>query len=92
VCLGTLVRDDDEKRLSYEGSNLGARTSLPDDDEKTPRSSSLMVQITMPAPRYPTTTLRRTGLCEVPQRIAYEPRIGNLFALRPRVDVSANIE
>jgi len=29
VCVGGLVRDDDEKRLSCEGSNLGARTKRP---------------------------------------------------------------
>jgi hypothetical protein len=30
-----LVRDDDdEKRLSHEGSNSGARTKAPDDDDE----------------------------------------------------------
>ena len=29
-----MVRDDDEKRLSYEGSNYAARTKIPDDDAK----------------------------------------------------------
>ena len=32
--VGLLVRDDDEKRLSYEGSNYAARTKIPDDDAK----------------------------------------------------------
>ena len=27
LCVGILVRDDDEKRLTYEGSNLDARTT-----------------------------------------------------------------
>jgi hypothetical protein len=31
-----MVRDDDEKRSSHDGSNFDARTSIPDDDENTP--------------------------------------------------------
>jgi hypothetical protein len=53
--LGAPKRPDDEKRLlSYEGSNLNARTKVPEDDEKLPLL--MTVQILMRAPSEPTTT------------------------------------
>jgi len=43
VCVGRLVRDDDEP--IHDGSNLSALTKTPDDDEKPIFPSSVTVQI-----------------------------------------------